>query len=282
MGVSMSDLVAVTGATGSVGGRVVACLESLGVPLRLVVRDLQRVPAGSSAERRQASSYGAFDEMRGALAGARTLFLIPAAESADRVQQHRTAIDAALSAGVERIVYLSFLGAAEDATFTLARDHWHTEQHVRATGRPWTFLRMNLYMDIIPALASPEGVIRGPAGNGLVSAIPRDDVAAACSAVLASKGHDGQTYDLTGRESFSLVEAAAIMSSLGKPVRFEDETDAAAWESRRVYDAPDFEVRGWISSYQAIRDGSLQQISPHVRELTGREPATLSEYLNRG
>ena len=279
---SASDLVAVTGATGAVGGRVVTRLEALGVPLRLVVRDLQRVPPESRAEKRQASSYDAFDEMRSALAGARTLFLIPAAESADRVRQHRTAIDAAVSAGVQRIVYLSFLGAAADATFTLARDHWHTEQHVRATGLPWTFLRMNLYMDFIPAMVSPEGVIRGPAGSGRVSAILRDDVAAACSAVLASEGHDGRTYELTGRESFSLAEAAATMTRFGKPSRFEDETDAEAWESRRVYGAPDFEIRGWISSYQAIRDGSLQQISPHVRELTGCEPATLGEYLNPG
>ena len=188
-----SSLVAVTGASGSVGGRVVARLGALGVPLRLVVRDLQRVSTDSPIEKRQASSYGAFDEMRSALAGAQTLFLIPAAESANRVQQHRTAIDAAVSVGIERIVYLSFLGAAEDATFTLARDHWHTEQHVRATGRPWTFLRMNLYMDIIPALALPGGVIRGPAGDGLVSAITRDDVAAACSAVLAGEDHDGRT-----------------------------------------------------------------------------------------
>lgn len=277
-----SSLVAVTGATGSVGGRVVARLGALGVPLRLVVRDLQRVPADSPAEKRQASSYGAFDEMRTALAGTQTLFLIPAAESADRVRQHRTAIDAAVSAGIERIVYLSFLGASENATFTLARDHWHTEQHVRGSGVRWTFLRMNLYMDFIASMVSPEGVIRGPAGGGRVSAILRDDVAAACSAVLASEGHDGQTYDLTGRESFSLAQAAAVLSSLGKPARFQDETDAEAWESRRVYGAPDFEVRGWISSYQAIRDGSLQPISPHVRELTGREPASLTEYLNRG
>ena len=72
--------------------------------------------------------------MRAAFAGADTVFLIPAAESADRVEQHQTAVDAAVAAGVGRIVYLSFLNAAPDATFTLARDHWATEQHIRATG----------------------------------------------------------------------------------------------------------------------------------------------------
>jgi len=141
------DLIAVTGATGLVGRQVASNLAAHDRSIRLVVRNPQRVADGGRADVRQASGYGAFDEMHVALQGVHTLFLIPAAESADRVQQHRTAVDAALAAGVRRIVYLSFLGAAEDATFTLARDHWHTEQHIRAAGLPWTFLRMNLYMD---------------------------------------------------------------------------------------------------------------------------------------
>jgi uncharacterized protein YbjT (DUF2867 family) len=178
---------------------------------------------------------------------------------------------------VGRIVYLSFLGASERATFTLARDHWHTEQHIRATGLDWTFLRMNLYMDFIPSMVLPDGVIRGPAGDGRLSAILREDVAAACFAVLSTDGHVGRTYDLTGRQSLSLKEAAALMSRSDRAVRFQDETDDEAWESWRL--SPP--VRGWISSYQAIRDGSLQEISPHVRELTGREPSTLREYLDR-
>src|SRR4051794_9466312 len=126
-------MIAVTGATGEVGRRVAAALESP----RLVVRDASRAPAG--ADVRVASGYHAHDEMRGALAGADTLFLIPAAEAPDRVAQHKTAVDAALAAGVRRIVYLSFLGASPDATFTLARDHWATEEHIKATGVTHTF-----------------------------------------------------------------------------------------------------------------------------------------------
>ncbi len=261
-------MIAVTGATGEVGRRVVARLDRP----RLVVRDASRAPAG--ADVRVASAYGALDEMTEALSGADTVFLIPAAESADRVEQHKTAVDAAVDAGVQRIVYLSFLNAAPDATFTLARHHWATEQHIRATNLIWTFLRMNLYRDFIPRRVADDGVIRGPAGDGRVSAILRDDVAAAASAVLLSDGHDGASYDLTGPSSFSLAEAAALMGA-----RFEDETDEQAYASRAAYDAPDWEVRGWVTSYQAIRDGSLDVISPAVRDLTGRPPTSLAEYL---
>ena len=114
-----------------------------------MVRDAARAPAG--ADVRVASGYGARNELRAAFAGADTVFLIPAHESPDRVQLHRTAVDAA-AAEVGRVVYLSFLNATPDATFTLARDHWATEQHIRASGIVWTFLRMNLYMDFIPSM----------------------------------------------------------------------------------------------------------------------------------
>ena len=126
------DLIAITGATGRVGWHVSSNLKALGRRIRLVVRNPQRVPDNERADVRQATGYGAFDEMRAALQGAHTLFLIPATETSDRVQQHRTAVDAAVAAGVSRIVYLSFLGASEAATFTLARDHWHTQNSTSA------------------------------------------------------------------------------------------------------------------------------------------------------
>jgi uncharacterized protein YbjT (DUF2867 family) len=79
--------------------------------------------------------------VRAALTGARTVLMVSAAESADRLAKHRTFVDAAAAAGVQHVVYTSFTDAAPDATFTLARDHAATEQHLRASGMAWTFLR---------------------------------------------------------------------------------------------------------------------------------------------
>src|SRR4051794_26132518 len=118
---SDSAPVAVTGATGEVGGRVARGLAERGVPQRLVVRDPIRAPQLPGAQLRQASSYAAKDEMRRALDGADALFLIPGHESQDRVAEHRTALEAAVDAGVRRVVYLSFLDAAPDSTFTFGR-----------------------------------------------------------------------------------------------------------------------------------------------------------------
>ena len=173
----MARLIAVTGATGSVGGRVARLLAERGVPQRLVVREAARAPRLAGAEVRQIPGYGAGAEVREALDGVDTLFLVPAQESADRVEQHLTAVDAAAAAGVRRIVYLSFVDARPDATFTLARQHWATEERIRASGVAWTFPRMNFYLDFLPSLVSAEGVIEGPAGDGRAAMVTRADVA---------------------------------------------------------------------------------------------------------
>ena len=177
-------LIAVTGSTGAVGSRVTARLADRGARRRLIVRDAARAPEDPGAEVRVASGYADTAAMRAALEGADTMLLIPARESPDRVQEHVSAVDAAVAAGVGRIVYLSFVGAAPDSVFTLGRHHWATEERIRATGVPYTFLRMSLYMDFIPSMAGEDGVIRGPAGDGRMGAILREDVAAAAAAVL--------------------------------------------------------------------------------------------------
>jgi NAD(P)H dehydrogenase (quinone) len=273
-------LIAVTGATGSVGSRVTAALARGGARQRLLVRDPSRLRPSAGAEVRTIAGYDAFEDMRAALTGASTLYLVPAAEAPDRVAQHETVVRAAAEAGVQRIVYLSFFNAAPDATFTLARHHWSTERAIMGAGVPHTFLRMNLYADFLPSMVGTDGVIRGPAGDGRLSAILRQDVAAASAAVLLSEGHDGRIYDLTGGEAFTLNEAAAIMADVsGKPISFHDETDEEAQRSRAGFGAADWEIAGWISSYQAIRDGSLASMSDDVESLTGERPASLASYV---
>ena len=271
--------IAVTGATGHLGRRVAEDLLAQGVRPRVVVRDPQRVENADRLDVRVAPAYGAFDAMRDALTGSDSLLLIPAAESPDRMEQQRTAVRAAVAAGVRRIVYVSIVNAARDATFTLARDHWDTEEAIRAAVTSWTFLRMNFYLDFIASMVQADGVLRGPAGNGRFAAVLRDDVADASAAVLTGDGHDAQTYDLTGPVAFTFAEAADIMTRItGRSVRFHDETDGEAFASRAGSGA-DWEIRGWVTSYQAIRNGDFAAVSQAVERLMGRPPTSLESFL---
>jgi NAD(P)H dehydrogenase (quinone) len=272
--------IAITGATGVVGGGTAARLAARGIATRLVVRDASRAPAVDGAEVRVASNYGARAEMTAALEGVRTLFLVPAHETADRVEQHRTAVDAAVAAGVEHIVYLSYIDASERSTFTLGRQHAATEDHIRASGVAWTFPRMNLYLDFMPMLAGEDGVIRGPAADGRLAGVARADIAESAAAILSGTGHDGATYDLTGPEAFTLAEAAETITRVtGRPIAFHDETLEEAFASRAGSGAPAWMVEAWVTTYPAIAAGELARVSGDVRRLTGREPATLEAVL---
>ena len=273
-------MIGVTGATGEIGRRLACRLAAAGERQRLIVRDASRAPGLAGAEIVEFDGYGDARGMRSAFAGLSTLFLVSAREAADRVQQHKAAVDAAVAAGVERIVYLSFAGAAADATFTFARDHFHTEEHIRASGVGFTFSRQNIYMEMLPLLAGEDGVIRGPAGDGRVAPVLRDDVADALCAVMTQAGHDEATYELTGPDALTLAEVAGELTTFGeRPVTFCDETleEARAWRAR--YGAPAWEIEGWISTYTAIAAGELDVVTDHVARLTGHEPVSLREFL---
>jgi uncharacterized protein YbjT (DUF2867 family) len=272
---------ALTGVTGHIGGRAARDLAASGLELRLLARAPERVPplAGATV---LPLTYGNTPEAVAVLAGVEVLLMVSASEDADRRAQHLGLVDAAAAAGVRHVVYTSFIGASPDATFTLVRDHYATEQRIRAAGMDFTFLRDNLYADFFPDMAGPDGVIRGPADDGAVAAVARADVARAAAAVLRDPAaHHNQTYDLTGPEALTLSEAAAVISEVtGRPTRFVHETLDEAYASRASYGAPDWQVEAWVSTYTAIASGELSAVSDHVRQLTGREALSLRALLS--
>ncbi len=273
-------MLGITGATGQLGGRVARLLAAAGADQRLLVRTPAKAPTLPGATVVQAS-YGDRDAVRRALDGLDTVLMVSASESERRLDEHRAFVDAAAEAGVRHLVYISFYGAAPDATFLLARDHHVTEQHIEHSGMVWTHLRDNLYADFLPEMAGPDGVIRGPAGDGRVSAVAQNDIAAAATAVLLDPGaHQGRTYSLTGPDAFTLTEAAATMSRvLGGDYSFQDETLEEAYASRAAYGAPGWQVDAWVSTYTAIAAGEMSGVTGDVELLTGRPATALADLL---
>jgi uncharacterized protein YbjT (DUF2867 family) len=145
----------------------------------------------------------------------------------------------------------------------------------------FTFLRDCFYLDFIPHLVGDDGVIRGPAGEGRVAAVSRDDIAASAVAVLLDPTpHAGLTYDLTGPEALTFAEIAAILTArTGRPVTYHDETLEEAYASRRRWEAPQWQYDAWVSTYTAIARGEMAGVTDHVERLTGRPPIGLTAYL---
>jgi uncharacterized protein YbjT (DUF2867 family) len=269
---------AVTGSTGFVGGAVARSLAADGTPLRLLVRDLSRAPQLPGAVALQ-STYA--QTPAEALAGVETLLMVSAAENESRRDEHFAFVDAATAAGVKHIVYTSFVGASPDCTFTLGRDHFATEQRIIDSGMDYTFLRDNFYADFMPMMMGEGDVIRGPAGDGRAAIVTRADVARVATTVLSDvTAHRGATYNLTGSEALTMAEVAAVISEVrGISASFYDETLAEAYESRQKWNAPDWQVDAWVSTYTAIANGELQAVSPDIERVTGRPATSLAEFL---
>lgn len=279
---SATPPIGITGATGQLGGRIARRLAAAGVLQTDLVRDLSRAPSLPGATP-VVAAFGDSAAVTAALAGVRTALMVSASETPDRVAQHAAFIEGAARAGVQHLVYISFFGASPDATFTLARDHHATEEILRASGMAFTALRDNLYADFLPQLAGPDGVIRGPGGDGRVAAVAQDDIADAATAVLLNPdAHTNTAYSLTGPEALSLDEVAAIMTeALGRPFTYQRETVPEAYESRASYDAPPWQLDAWVSTYTAIASGELATITDDIPRLTGHAATPLAEVLRR-
>ena len=284
----MPEVIAVTGATGALGRRVVDRLSgNPDVALRLVVRDAGRAPRVPGAEVVAApGGYADGAGLAAALSGADTVYLVSAAESPDRLHQHLTAVQAVAEAGAQRVVYTSFVGADRpEPTFTLVRHHAATEAAIRATGLRYTFLRHAMYADFVPFFAVPQdgrAVIAAPAGDGRVAFVSRDDLADVAAAVLRedSAALDGVALDVTGPEALSLDDAATVLGEvIGRPASYRRQTLDEAWATRRPSGHPDWEIEGWVTSYTAIAAGELAAVSDAVPRLTGHPARTLAEHL---
>ncbi|MGM7669329.1 SDR family oxidoreductase [Microbacterium sp. A93] len=273
--------IAVTGATGQLGGRVARLLSDAQVPLRLLVRTPEKAPQLPNATVHRAP-YGDGDAVTEALAGVGTVFMVSASESEDREAEHEEFVAAAANAGVRHVVYTSFLGASPEATFTFARTHADTEVDLAASGMAYTFLQDSFYMDVARGVVGQDGIIRGPAGQGRCAFVAHDDVARTAAHILRDPApHQGHAYRLTGPEALTFEDVARIITEVeGHPVRFQDETVEEAYESRKAWNPPPWQADAWVSTYTAIAAGELDVVSGDIERVTGTAPVDFRTFLH--
>lgn len=103
------------------------------------------------------------------------------------------------------------------------------------------------------------------------------------AAVLASpEEFKNQTLNLTGPQALSLQEIAETISEItGNETVYKAETVEEAYASRASYGAEGWMVEGWVSTYTAIADGSLEKVSSDVQKILGHPAQTFTETLKR-
>ena len=217
-------MIIVTGATGQLGRQVVQqLLEKVpAAQVAVVVRDASK--AADFAARGvsvRVADYNQPATVDAALEGAEKVLLISGTEIGKRVAQHTVVVEAAKKRGVKLLAYTS-IPHADTTPLKLAAEHRETEQVIRASGVPFTFLRNGWYTEnytgrLPPALA--QGAIFGATKGATIGVAARADYAAAAITVLTGSGHENRAYELTGDGNFTLPAYAAEISRLtGKTV----------------------------------------------------------------
>jgi NAD(P)H dehydrogenase (quinone) len=278
--------IVVTGATGQLGRLIVEALIARGLAPSDVVavgRSAEKLAAlGGSGIRTAVADYGDRASLDAALAGAGTLVLVSGSEVGQRVAQHTNAIDAAVAAGVSRIVYTS-APKATTSTLILAPEHKATEEYIAASGIASTILRNSWYTENYAAdvdRSAESGVLLSSTGAGRVASASRVDYAEAVAAVLTTEGHEGAVYELSGDVAWTYSDlAAAIAEITGKPVEWKgvDSEEHAAILTAAGLDEG---TVGFVTGLDAnIRDGLLGETSGDLSRLIGRPTTPLVEGL---
>jgi NAD(P)H dehydrogenase (quinone) len=278
--------IVVTGATGPLGRHIVVALIARGVSAANIVavgRNADKLATLADAGVRTAvADYSDRTSLDAAFAGAGTLVLVSGSEVGQRVQQHTNAIDAAVAAGVSRIVYTS-APAATTSTLVLAPEHKATEEYLAQSGVTTTILRNSWYTENYAAdvaRSAESGVLLSSTDEGRVASASRADYADAVAAVLTSEGHENAVYELSGDVAWAYTDlAAAIAEITGKPVEWKNvspEEHAAVLTGAGL----DEGTAGFVVALDGnIRDGLLGVTTGDLSRLIGRPTTPLVEGL---
>nr|WP_095871189.1 SDR family oxidoreductase [Streptomyces sp. TLI_235] len=278
-------MIVVTGATGQLGRLIVeGLLERVPAQdLAVAVRSPEKAAtwAARGVEVREAD-YSRPETLDGAFRAGETVLLVSGSEVGSRVPQHTAVIDAAVSAGVSRLVYTGVLGG-DEATFDLAAEHRATEAAILASGLPYTLLRNGWYTENYTAGAAgavERGSVVGSSGDGRIATASRADYAAAAVAVLTGAGHENRAYELSGDTSWNLAEyAAELAAQSGRPVAYLDVAPQEHLDALVGAGLPAGFAAVLVDVDAAIRRGELDRDRGVLSTLIGRPTTPLADTV---
>lgn len=273
-------MILVTGATGSVGAATVKALQSTGAAFKVAVRSPDKAKAlGAEGV---AFDWDKPETFLPAFQGVKKLFLLTPVTQF-QVGHTLDVVAAAKRAGVQHIVKLSVIGADSEPGIALGRQHFAAEKELKASGIAWTFLRPTFFMQNFVNYYGVNPKQDGPVylahGTSKASWVDVRDVGEVAAKVLATPGHEGKAYDLTGGEALSSAEALAILGeALGRKYNYVEVPPEAVRKSMEDSKAPLWMVDGFGELDFLIRAGYASAVAPGVKQVLGREPRTFRQY----
>ena len=266
--------IAVTGATGHLGGLVIDQLEARGVAVSDIVAIVRNEEKAQKLASRGISvavaSYEDKQALTDALSGVDRVVFVSASEVGKRIEQHANIVDAASAAGVSFIAYTSLLNL-DDSELFLAPEHVATEKMLANSGIAHANLRNGWYWENY-ASALETGAALGK----FFSAAGEAKVSGAAAVVVTTEGHAGKTYELAGAPALTYPEIAAQVGEvLGKDVEYVNLTVEDYEKSLVDAGLPADFAAGLAGADPVIEKGALFSESTDLRDLIGRSSSSV-------
>lgn len=267
---TQTQKILVTGATGTVGRRVVAELLARGHEVRVLTRDAAKAafPAGVEVVEGDLTQP---DGLAPALEGVTGLHLITFGGAAfTPLETGPRILEPARSAGVRRITVLHGGGPTP------------LEDAVRADdGVRWTVLMPVEFM--ANALEWADGIVasgevREPFVARLSAMVHEGDIGAVAAVALTEEGHGGQEYVITGPELLTVGDkVATIAAAVGREISLVELTEEQAVEQWRATGLTE-DVIGFLLEAYGNTPEVGRTVSGTVEKVTGRPARTFAQW----
>lgn len=272
-------MILITGASGNVGKEVLKQIIETGAKVRAAFQSVSTSAKAPSGVELCRVDYNQPESLQQALKGVDRVFLV-GPPTAQLVILERKAMDMIRQSNVRLVVKLSAMGG-RDAIFP--GQHAQSEDYIRSTGVPYTFLRPNGFMQNLVNYNAPtintQNAFYGSQGDGRVSQIDSRDVAAVAVKTLTEDGHAGKAYTLTGPEAVTNGEIAQILSDdLGREIRYVDLSPAQLKEALLSAGMPEWIADAFLDLQRLYREGKAATVTRDVEEVLGRKPVSFAQF----
>jgi len=272
-------MIYVSGSPGNVGTELVRLLAGRGEQVRVLVHDPEAAEFALPGVETVLGDLAEPESFARTVVGADAVFVN---SSRRAISLQANLIAAAASAGVRRIVDLSWMGAATDSgSEAIGRWHAEVERHLVECGVAYTILRASAFMQNYVGQITVNDTIVGTTATGRASLVDARDVAAVAATVLTQQGHEGRTYDVTGPQALSNPEVAAIISRVtGRRVRYVGTTPDLLADGYHRAGLPEWAALDLVAADVYRARGRLAQVTDVVERVGRKKPTTFEAFVH--
>ena len=292
-------MILVTGATGFIGRTLIRQLSAIEYPLRALIRPSPRTPRLPKGVPVEVAVVSLADTrgLRAAMRDVETIFHFASAENqgargdlltAD-IQGTQNLVDAATDAGVDRIVYLSHLGAARASGYPAFKAKGIAEESIRNGKVPYTIVRTSLVYgpedhftnNLARLIRSSFGVFPIPSGGRtVVQPVWVEDLVTCLLWAIQNEDTLNQVYEIGGNEFFTLQQIIEIIMDVTNKRRYLVPLSPITLRAMTVFlegVLPSFPISSFFLDYFAVNRTTAVDSMPRY---FGLMPARFSYRLD--